>query len=206
VLAAAGLTGCFGIAHTWVHVPPLEVHVGTAGQTTNSDIAVDVVRAEFYGNSQALVALVTDGVEDKYPPYERRTLRTSGTTTALTFAKEDRYVGFPLFIIAIPPSEETSRSPTVFFRVASSGVLHRVDVIGSKATARTAKLADARAKLPPVLKGVRPSPPDPQWRIWFDAETKFYESVEWQPSSGFSVIDVKRAPERDLLVVRIEPA
>jgi hypothetical protein len=178
----------------------LEVHVDAAGQ------AVDVVRAEFYGESQALVALVTDDVEDKYPSYERRTLNTPGPTTPLIFAKEDRYIGFPLFIVAIPPSEETSKSRTVFFRVASSGALYRVDVRGGIATARTTKLADARAKLPPVLKGVRPTPPDPHWHIWFDAETKFYESIEWQQSQGLSIMNVKRTPERDVLVVRIGPA
>jgi hypothetical protein len=201
VLAAtATLTGCFGIAHTSVNVPPLEVRVDRPDKAIG---IVEVVRPEFYGENQALLALVTDAVDDKYPPYDRRSLRTSANATPLIFPKEDRYIGFPLFVVGIPPSEETSKKHTVFFRIGSNGDVHRVDIRGNKVTVQKTSLATARSKLPAVLNGMRPTPPDPRWRIWFDAESKFHDSLQWEPSSELSVIELRRTPERDVLIVKI---
>jgi hypothetical protein len=39
--------------------------------------------------------------------------------------------------------------------------------------------------------------------VWFDAETKFNDSLEWERSSELSVVDLRRTPERDVLVVKI---
>lgn len=195
------LAGC--IAHVSVNVPPLEVRVEGTDKTAGTALVVDVVAAEFYGEMEALTALVTDGIKDKYPSYERQTLRMpAATTTPLIFPGEDRYIGFML----IPPSEDTKTQRTVFFRVGANGDIHRVEVSGSTATVRKTNLAHARAALPPILQGVRPAPPSPRWDTWFEAERKFNDSLEWEQSSELSIVDLRRTPERDVLVVKINGA
>lgn len=180
-------------------MPPLELHIERTNGAQWTHMTVEIVRPDFYGETEALLALVADVVDAAHPLYERQTMAGSGTTTPVLFSEEHRYIGYAL----VPPSDDAAESRTVFLRVGPNGDIHRISIKGTRTTIRSTSWSSARAKLPQGLTGRRPVPPDPQWDVWFDSEVTFYNSLEWKPSRDLTLVELRRSSERDVLVIKL---
>jgi hypothetical protein len=203
LLAALGLSGCVGIAHTLIPVPPLQVQLQTTPTATAMG-QIDVLRPEFWADGQTFVALVKDSLVSDKVAYEWQAASLSKVrATEVVFPKEERYIGFPVFIIPWGPSNESSRKRRIFLRVANDDELYRVSITGDKAVIEVTSLAAARRNLPPALQGPRPVPPAPEWRAWSEAEEEFYKSITWRESRRISVNGLQRSDSRDVLSLQV---
>lgn len=201
LLITSALTGCFGIAHKFVSVPQLEVQVRTPSNSSSETL--DVIRPEFWADGQTFLAIVKDSLVRDGVPYEWRSVTANeGFGTPVMFQKEERYIGYPVFIVPLPPSAESSRNRRLFFR-AGSDEIYRISIAGDKAVAEATSLSKARASLPAALLGARPKPLTPEWRTWDEAEEEFYRNVKWTESVRLSVLQLRRDSDRDVLSLQI---
>ena len=164
---------------------------------------LDVIRPEFWADGQTFLAIVKDSLVRDGVAYEWRSVNANqGLGTPVMFQKEERYIGFPVFIVPLPPSAETSRNRRLFVRNGSDEI-YRISVAGDRAVAETTSLSKARASLPAALLGARPNPPAPEWRAWSEAEEEFYRNVKWTESARLSVLQLRRDSDRDVLSLQI---
>jgi hypothetical protein len=203
VVAGLGLTGCVGIAHTLVSVPPLEVQL-QSGPEAGAPERVDVLRPQFWADGQTFLAVVKDSLVTDKVAYEWQPASLGDAHVAqVLFPKEERYVGFPIFIIPFAPSNESSRNRRIFVRIAREDELYRISITGNKAVSEVTSLSAARRRLPAALQGARPTPPAPEWRTWSEAEEDFYKSVNWTKSRRISVRALQRNENRDILSLQV---
>jgi hypothetical protein len=196
------LTACFGLAHEKVRVPPFEINCRVISQVKNHEevFLVHMAVPEFYGQSDAFLALVDSSFDDGVG-YDRRefTVDSEGTFQIL-LREENRYIGFPLCVFPFPPSEDTSRSRTVLFWFEGGKNIYRIKLKETRAIAERTDISLARLQLPDYISGptvdTKSTNPDTEF---IEAKIEFYRGIKWEPAPHISIQDVKRTDHLDVL-------
>src|SRR5207248_134304 len=116
---------------------------------------------------------------------------------------EKRYIGFPVLLIPLPPSPETRLSRTLFLHAEGDENVYRVRIVGERKQVERLNLAEARARLTPLLDGPSPRPPSQAWSERLEAESQYYFALQWTASDRVSVSDLQQSEGRDVLTIRV---
>jgi hypothetical protein len=204
VPACTLLAGCFGIAHSIVTVPKLDIVVASPVSLQAPRTSVEIIRPEFWAESQVFLAIVKDSLSSNDCACNVRAVPLSGPVGGeVSFPPEKRYVGFPIFIIPWGPPGESSRNRVIFLRTNPASDLYRITVVRRYVKVERCDMRLARTELPVALQGNRPSPPSPQWNSWYEAESVFYRSIQWVEADNVRVLRLDRNDERDFLSFQV---
>jgi hypothetical protein len=179
-------------------VPPLQVKLTLRGYSSEG-VGIDIVRPEFWLDGQTFFDFVKDSLVSDKRTYEWRSLTVKEPTTGLVFAKEQRHIGFPFFILPLPRSGESNRNRTIFVRIEGESELYRISITGNNAIAEMTSLIDARANVPTPLFGT-----DLTVEARSKVEANFYARAEWSQAHQVSVLELRRGDDRDVLSLEIE--
>jgi len=192
------------LAHSLVSMPPLVVEMHHPSGKVLEPISIKLVRPEFWAESQTFLALVNDSLATDRVAYESLTVTVKDANAVrASFEKEERYIGFPVVIVPLGPSKEATQDRTLFLRLGSDDSVFRITISGTTAVVKATSTTEARRRLPSELRGIRPTPTNPNWRSWHDAETSFYKSTSWVESDQITVFGLERNQGSDKLLLNI---
>ena len=201
------LAGCMGIAHVQVSVPELKLDFPSAER----EMTLDLICANFYGESESFAALVSGSLSRSNYGYDRMRVRIGSESTQTTCRMESRYIGFPAIAFApTAPSSETARSRILFLHVEGGQVVYRVMINGKSAHVEVASLGEARDRLPIKLSGPEPPPLDaerkrnPHWAEYLEIRGDYYRSIRWTPSQSIRLTGIETSAEGAILRVAID--
>ena len=171
-----------------------------AGEST-----VDFVCANFYGEPETFVALASHGPSSQDRGYDWKRVVIGSTPTRTTCRKDDRYLGFPVFILVpTAPSAETRNSRSVFVHVPGEGTLYRSRMSGKSVRIEAASLEEAKRRFPNQLNEPDPAPLSPEWRQRIKLRSDYYSSTKWSPSDRIAITQVETGPEGEILSITME--
>jgi hypothetical protein len=119
----------------------------------------------------------------------------------VAFPEEKRYIGFPVAIVPMGPSRESTQTRVFFLRCGRENEVLRIQIVSEKVRIEEANLLKARSGLPSELLGPRPSPPSAEWKKWLEAEEGFYQSIRWKSSGRLHVSMLRRQHDQDFVAL-----
>ena len=193
-------SGCVGIAHRSVQVPPLDIDVHAS-----QAYEIEILCPEFYAGSSTLIEVIGGSLNKKSHRYDWRQVGThSSNAVSTTCRKEDRYLGsLVVLFFVIGPNDKESRSRSLYVRVSDANKLYRIDHLADGAKVEELDLLGLHEQFPPMLNLPEPSATSTRSSEYYSVRMQYYNSLKWRPSNRISLSNVQSDGDGAVLSVQM---
>ncbi len=204
VTLTVAMSGCFGLAHVQVTVPPLEIKctVLNATKDTNESFrSVLIVVPDFYGESEAFASLVNGNItQDALYQWQKADSDKDNKISA-SFHEERRYIGsmFPF-----SPSRDTMESRTLFIWPEGSSSLYRIKLHGNQAITEKTDIKILKESQPAAIKDSTKNKAGISRETEIEHEIAYYRNAKWSKAERLKILENLRSKNLDKLIIELK--